>query len=129
VPVFLVSSGIRLDLTGLLHSPGALLRVPVFLLALLVVRGVPALLNLRALGGRATAAVALLQATSLPFLVTATQIGLVLGKISPVTAAAVVCAGLLSVLLFPPAALALLNGVQPDASGRPDRQEWNASKS
>ncbi len=129
VPVFFVSSGIRLDLTGLVHSPGALARVPVFLLALLLVRGAPALLTLRALGGRATAAVALLQATSLPFLVTATQIGLVLAKISPVTAAAVVCAGLLSVLLFPPAALALLTSAQPDASERPERQERNASKS
>ena len=117
VPVFFVSSGIRLDLTGLMHSPGALARVPVFLVALLIVRGTPALLTLRAIGGRATAAVALLQATSLPFLVTATQIGLVLGKISPVTAAAVVCAGLLSVLVFPPAALALLKGESAGVAG------------
>ena len=57
VPVFFVSSGIRLDLTGLMHSPSALARVPVFLLALLVVRGVPALLGLRALGARPTVAV------------------------------------------------------------------------
>ena len=48
MPVFFVSSGMRLDLTGLLDSPSALVRVPVFLLALLVVRGVPALLGLRA---------------------------------------------------------------------------------
>src|ERR1700748_3717959 len=48
VPVFFVSSGIRLDLTGLLHNPSALIRVPVFLLALLAVRGLPALLWLRA---------------------------------------------------------------------------------
>src|SRR6266487_3788926 len=34
VPVFFVSSGIRLDLTGLLHDPSALVRVPVLLLAL-----------------------------------------------------------------------------------------------
>src|SRR5499426_254488 len=45
IPVFFVSSGIRLDLAGLLHSPSALIRVPVFLLALLVVRGVPALIG------------------------------------------------------------------------------------
>ncbi len=128
VPVFFVSSGIRLDLAGLMHSPGALARVPVFLAALLLVRGVPALLGLSALGGRATAAAALLQATSLPFLVTATQIGLVLGKITPVTAAALVCAGLLSVLLFPPAALALLKG-QPGSAGRDDRHERKASMS
>ncbi len=126
IPVFFVSSGVRLDLTGLMHSPGALVRVPVFFVILLIVRGVPALLVLRDLGTRATAAVGLLQATSLPFLVTATQIGLALGKISSVTAAAVVCAGLLSVLAFPPAALALLrDGHVGDGSSpepRPDRQ-------
>jgi Kef-type K+ transport system membrane component KefB len=110
IPVFFVSSGIKLDLTGLLHSPSALVRVPVFLLALLVVRGVPALLGLRANGTRSTLALGLLQATSLPFLVTATQIGVALGKITPVTAAALVCAGLLSVLIFPLLALTLLRG-------------------
>jgi len=72
VPVFFVSSGIRLNLTGLLHSPSALVRVPLFLLALLAVRGLPALLGLRANGTRPTLALGLLQATSLPFIVTAT---------------------------------------------------------
>ena len=75
VPVFFVSSGIRLNLTGLLHSPSALARVPLFLLALLAVRGLPALLGLRANGTRPTVALGLLQATSLPLIVTATQIG------------------------------------------------------
>jgi Kef-type K+ transport system membrane component KefB len=114
IPVFFVSSGIRLDLTGLLHNPSALVRVPIFLLALLVVRGLPALLGLRASGPRATLALGLLQATSLPFIVTATQIGVALGKITPVTAAALVCAGLLSVLIFPLVALGLLRGVKPE---------------
>jgi Kef-type K+ transport system membrane component KefB len=110
IPVFFVSSGIRLDLTGLLHNPSALVRVPVFLLALLVVRGLPALLGLRTNGPRATLALGFLQATSLPFIVTATQIGVALGKITAVTAAALVCAGLLSVLIFPLLALGLLRG-------------------
>jgi Kef-type K+ transport system membrane component KefB len=120
VPVFFVSSGVKLDLTGLLAHPSALARVPLFLLALLLVRGVPALLGLRASGPRATAALGLLQATSLPFIVTATQIGITLGKISTVTAAALICAGLLSVLMFPLAALVLLRGERaPAAPGRP----------
>ena len=114
VPVFFVSSGVRLDLTGLLHSPSALVRVPVFLLALLVVRGVPALLGLRANGPRSTLALGFLQATSLPFIVTATQIGVALGKITPVTAAALVCAGLLSVLIFPLLALGMLRSEEPE---------------
>jgi Kef-type K+ transport system membrane component KefB len=113
IPVFFVASGARLDLKGLLDHPSALLRVPVFLVALLVVRGVPALLNLRTHGRRATAATALLQATSLPFIVTATQIGVQLGRITPVTGAALVFAGLLSVLLFPVLALGLLRGERP----------------
>src|SRR5215472_3104685 len=113
VPVFFVASGIRLNLTGLLHSPSALARVPLFLLALLAVRGLPALLGLRANGTRPTLALGLLQATSLPFIVTATQIGVTLGKITPVTAAALVCAGLLYVLIFPLLALALLRGGEP----------------
>src|SRR6266496_6275818 len=61
VPVFFVSSGVKLDLAGLLHSPSALIRVPVFLLALLAVRGVPALLGLRANGTRLTLALGLLR--------------------------------------------------------------------
>ncbi len=113
VPIFFVTSGIRLDLTGLLHSPSALVRVPVFLLALLVVRGLPALLRLRANGPKPTLALGLLQATSLPFIVAATQIGVALGKITPLTAAALVCAGLLSVLIFPVLALANLRRGEP----------------
>ena len=108
IPVFFVASGVRLNLAGLLHSPSALARVPVFLLALLVVRGLPAFIGLRTNGTKPTLALGLLQATSLPFIVTATQIGVALGKISSVTAAALICAGLLSVLIFPLIALVLL---------------------
>src|SRR5437764_3165244 len=121
VPVFFVSSGVRLDLTGLLAHPSALARVPLFLVALLVARGVPALLGLRSQGWRATVAIGLLQATSLPFIVTATQIGTTLGKISPVTGAALVCAGLLSVLIFPLVALGLLRGQPPAQRPAGDR--------
>ncbi|HEX5879485.1 MAG TPA: cation:proton antiporter [Actinomycetota bacterium] len=108
IPVFFVTSGIRLDLTGLVHDPAALLRVPLLLLTLLLVRGVPALLTLRSHGPRPTLAAALLQATSLPFLVTAAQIGIELGVVAPVTGAALVLAGLVSVLVFPVVALGLL---------------------
>jgi len=113
IPVFFVASGVRLNLTGLLHSPSALARVPVFLLALLVVRGLPAFIGLRTNGTKPTLALGLLQATSLPFIVTATQIGVALGKLSSVTAAALVCAGLLSVLIFPLIALVLLRRGEP----------------
>ena len=80
--------------------------VPLFLAALLVVRGLPALLY--GWTGARRVVAGLLQATSLPFLVAATAIGLELGLIGAGEAAALVGAGLLSVLLFPAAGLALL---------------------
>jgi Kef-type K+ transport system membrane component KefB len=108
VPIFFVVSGIRFDLGALTSSVGALARVPIFLAALLVVRGVPALVYHRLLGARRTAVAALLQATSLPFLVAAAQIGVDLGTIDGTTAAALVGAGILSVLVFPFLSLTLL---------------------
>jgi drug/metabolite transporter superfamily protein YnfA len=71
---------------------------------LLPVRAVPALLNLDSLGRRRAAAAGLLQATSLSFLVVDGRIGMELGLIG----AALVAAGLISVLVFPAAALSLL---------------------
>jgi hypothetical protein len=96
------------SLQNLLAQPSALLRVPVFLLALLVVRGLPALLYLSDLGRHAAIAAGLLQATSLSFLVTAATIGMQAGTMSSVTGAALICAGLLSVVIFPAAALSRL---------------------
>jgi len=107
IPVFFITSGLRLDVGELVSSPAALARVPIFLVVLLLARGVPALMFLRPWDARRTSAAALLQATSLPFIVTATQIGASLGLLSATTSAALVCAGLLSVLAFPALATAL----------------------
>ncbi|MET7304489.1 cation:proton antiporter [Embleya sp. NPDC005575] len=101
IPIFYVTTGLRLDLAGLLQDPAALVRVPVLLLVLLVARGLPALLYARSAGARAAVAAGLLQATSLPFIATASQVGVELHLMPPVTAAALVTAGVLSVALFP----------------------------
>jgi Kef-type K+ transport system membrane component KefB len=106
IPVFFVSSGVRFDLDALTADGSALARVPLFLAALFAVRFLPALLYRRRLGANGAAVAGLLQATSLPFLVTAADIGAAIDVITPVTAAALITAGLLSVLIFPPIALA-----------------------
>ena len=109
IPVFFVTSGLTFNLSVLFSSASTLLRVPLFLLALLVVRGLPAVLYRSALASiRDVAAAGLLQATSLPFIVAATTIGLQLHAISPANAAALVAAGLFSVILFPVISLQLL---------------------
>lgn len=41
IPIFFVVSGIQLDVLDLVHDPRALIRIPVFLVGFLVVRGVP----------------------------------------------------------------------------------------
>jgi Kef-type K+ transport system membrane component KefB len=108
IPIFFVTSGVRFDLDALFASADTLLRVPVFLLALLAVRGLPALLYRGAIGARKTVVAGLLQATSLPFIVAATMIGQDLGVISGASSAAFIAAGLLSVVVFPVTGLALL---------------------
>jgi Kef-type K+ transport system membrane component KefB len=119
IPVFFVSSGVSFNLHALFASASTMARVPLFLLALVLVRGVPALLYARLLDGRRTLAAALLQATSLSFLVAASQIGLALKVVSLATSAALIAAGLLSVLLFPLAALTLLRGAGAPVAASP----------
>jgi Kef-type K+ transport system membrane component KefB len=108
IPVFFVTSGVRFDLGALTASASNLAMVPVFLVALLAVRGVPALVYRRVLDGPQTAIAGIMQATSLPFIVAATAIGMELGRIDAAASAALVGAGLLSVLLFPLTGLLLL---------------------
>jgi hypothetical protein len=72
-------------------------------------------------------AAGLLQATSLPFLVTVAQIGTVTGRLSGTDAAALVCAGLLSVLVFPAVALGVLGRSEPSPDG-PDLLAPGASR-
>jgi Kef-type K+ transport system membrane component KefB len=108
IPVFFVTTGVRYDLDALLAGTSTVILVPIFLASLLLVRGVPALLYRRVLDTRQAAVAGLLQATSLPFIVTATAIGLDLGVIDAATGAALIAAGLLSVVIFPAAGLALL---------------------
>ena len=122
IPVFFVTSGLTFNLSVLFSSASTLLRVPLFLLALLVVRGLPAVLYRSALTSiRDVAAAGLLQATSLTFVVAATTIGLQLHAISPANAAGLVTAGLLSVIVFPIISLQLLRSSAKGPSMVPEQ--------
>ena len=113
IPVFFVASGVRFDVHALLASASTVARVPLFLLAIYLARGLPALLYVGLLGRSQSVIAGVLQATSLTFIVAATQIGLELGVVSQASAAGLVAAGLLSVAISPTVGLVLLQRRQP----------------
>jgi Kef-type K+ transport system membrane component KefB len=129
IPVFFIVTGMRFDLAGLLDDTSTMLRVPIFLVLFLVVRGVPALLVYRrVLAPRARAGFAVLQSTALPLVVVITTIGLELDKMTTQNATALVGAAMLSVLVFPLLGFALLPaetspspGEQPEAAAIEER--------
>jgi len=102
VPIFFIVSGIHFDLHALIHQPSALVRVPLFLMMFLIVRGLPvAIFYRKALPGRLQTPLALFSATGLPLIVVITGIGVSVGRMRPSNAAALVAAGILSVVLYP----------------------------
>jgi Kef-type K+ transport system membrane component KefB len=108
IPMFFVVSGVQLDLGSLFSSFDTAVLVPATVIALLLVRGLPALLYGRFVERRQAIAAGLLQATSLSFVVAATQIGVELGKLEEAAAAGLVACGVISVLVFPALALKVL---------------------
>jgi Kef-type K+ transport system membrane component KefB len=118
IPIFFISVGVGFNVKDLVNHPATLAEVPLFLVALLVVRGLPALLYRRVVGGRRAAAAGLMQATTLTFVIVAAAIGQETGKLSSTTSAALVAAGLLSAALFPAGADRVLARGRKAASTR-----------
>ena len=105
IPIFFVSSGMSLDVRSIAEAP---LRLLAFFLLLLVIRGLPALLVYRhALEQPQRTQMVFITATTLPMLVALAHIGTSNGTMLPENAAALVGAGVLSVLVFPAVAVAI----------------------
>jgi Kef-type K+ transport system membrane component KefB len=105
IPVFFVSSGMTLDIAGIAQDP---LRLVIFVVLLLVIRGLPSLLIYRrVLPLRQRVEMTFITATALPLLIALAEIGLRDGRMLPSNAAALVGAGVVSVLVFPAVAAAL----------------------
>jgi Kef-type K+ transport system membrane component KefB len=105
IPIFFVSSGMTLDLKAIAQNP---LRLLLFFALLLIVRGLPSLLVYRrVLPVRQRAEMTFITATTLPLLIALVEIGQRDGVMLPSTAAALVGAGVLSVLVYPLIAVSL----------------------
>jgi Kef-type K+ transport system membrane component KefB len=106
VPVFFIFTGVTFDLQALLDSTAAMLLLPLFVVLLLLVRGLPGMLSAPAGAvGADKRATVLFSATGLPIIVAVTGIGVEAGYLEAGMASALVGAGMLSVLLFPLLAL------------------------
>ncbi|MDI2127514.1 cation:proton antiporter [Yinghuangia seranimata] len=106
VPVFFVMSGVRFDLQALLDRPVLFGFIPLFLVLFLVVRGVPTyLLTRRGAVAPYAKELALFASTGLPLVVVITNIAVDNGYLKSSSAAVLVGAGMLSVLVFPQLAL------------------------
>jgi Kef-type K+ transport system membrane component KefB len=105
IPVFFIVSGMNLDVDSIVQAP---LRLLIFFVLLLVIRGLPALLVYRrALSMTQRLQMMFITATALPLLVALAEIGLRNGTMLPENAAALVGAGVLSVIVYPAVAVAI----------------------
>ncbi|HEX7995717.1 MAG TPA: cation:proton antiporter [Streptosporangiaceae bacterium] len=123
IPIFFVVSGMKLAIGAIIANP---LRLVVFLALLLVVRGLPALFVYRkVLPARQRLEMTFITATTMPLLIALAEIGLSDGVMLRANAAALVGAGVLSVLIYPLIAVALArrgrtSGPGPSAEAAPD---------
>jgi Kef-type K+ transport system membrane component KefB len=114
VPIFFVVTGITFDLNSLISSPVALLKLPLFLLLFLIARGVPVVLYRRVLPSRRERfGLAFLSATALPLVVAICTIGVERDLMRASTAAALIGAGMLSVVIGPLLGLRCVSNLLP----------------
>ncbi len=120
IPIFFIESGINFDLGSLIHRPHVLLLVPLFTVIFLVTRGLPTWAFFRGVISNVEArSLAVLAATGLPIIVVITTLGVDEHRMKPQNAAALVAAGMLSVLIYPLVGLRWL-GQRAEGAGGAD---------
>jgi Kef-type K+ transport system membrane component KefB len=128
VPFFFVTSGMAFDLDAL-GSAEALLKLGLFFVLFLVIRGLPALLLYRdALRPTQRRALAFYSATELPLVVAITAIAVDAGHMTTSTSAGLVGAAMLSTLIYPFVGLALQKrAVEEGETGSPGEESLSAA--
>ena len=125
VPVFFINTGLDFDLDALTSQASTLALLPLFLLLFLLLRGGPvALLAEPGTAYTDRAVLGMFGSTQLPMVVAITTIGTENGQLDAGTAAALVGAGMLWVLLFPLIALRLRGDRRAAAGAQPRAESW-----
>ena len=113
VPIFFISVGANFDLGALLSSRQAVLLVPVLMVAAYLVKFLPALVFLPAVGWRKTFAAGALLSARLSLIIAASAIALDLGLVSPATNSAVILLAIVTCTISP----ILFNKILPAVGG------------
>ena len=115
VPFFFVVSGMQLDVAALFSSVGAVAKMFLFFALFLVVRGAPAMLLYGdVLNRRDRLALAFFCSTQLPLVLAITTLARETGHMHPSTATSLVCAAVLSTLVYPMLGLKVRRGAAAD---------------
>lgn len=111
IPFFFTVSGISFNLDALVTSPGAMLKLPLFLGLFLLVRGLPAVLLYRGVLVRTDRlALATYSATALPLVVAICNVAIQDHHMRSSTAAALIGAAIVSTIVYPFLGRALRRG-------------------
>jgi Kef-type K+ transport system membrane component KefB len=120
VPVFFLSSGMRLDLAAL-NGPATAGMIAIYAMLMLLTRGAPALLLYdRELSPRQTSALALHSGTQLSLVVAIAGIAARRGLMPTGEAASLVAGAVVTVLLFPALATRILRETAEEEAKQPD---------
>ena len=126
IPFFFIVSGMKLNVDALFASAGSVLKMLLFFVLFLVVRGAPAMLLYRhELKFRDRQALALMSSTQLPLVLAITTLARAAGHMRSSTAAALIGAAVLSTLIYPILGLRLRGDIQEleEAQAEAQRQE------
>jgi Kef-type K+ transport system membrane component KefB len=115
VPALFVTSGLRFELDHITEM-AEVGRAALFFVALIAIRTIPVVLYRPYLTWRECLASGLLQSTNLSFIVVAVTVGTELGRLREINGSALILAGLVSAVVFPAVATALLGGAKEGTS-------------
>jgi Kef-type K+ transport system membrane component KefB len=101
IPFFFIGAGMKFQLNALWASPLVPVQIISLLGLLILVRGTPVLLYKHILAKEEQLPFALYSATGLPLILIISELGVSSGLMAPDRAVVLVCAGMISVFLFP----------------------------
>ncbi|MCY6959092.1 cation:proton antiporter [Clostridium brassicae] len=101
IPIFFIMVGVNLDLSSIIQNPKALLKIPIFLIVIFIVKAFPAILMYFKYGFNKAVSAALITSGQLSLLIVGAQMAYNLKIINNSDYSAVILTTVISCILFP----------------------------